>query len=177
MEPRLDMIVGPMFAGKTTELLRRQRCLKSLGYEALLVSGRDEVRTHASGLDAHRPECAHVTVHGAVRDLFTHPLYHTAEVILVDEGERFWGLKDDVLRMVERDGKRVVVAGRLARDGRKPFGQIHLLMMHADTIETLRAFCMACGDGTPGLFTCDDRETVCRRHYLLRAAQPSPEAL
>ena len=163
-----------MFTGKTTELLRRHRRLKSLGRDALLVAGSAEVRTHASGLDAHRPRCAHVAVHGALRDLFTHPLYHTAEFILVDGGERFWGLRDDVIRMVERDGKRVVVAGRLARDGRKPFGQMHLLMMHADTVHTLRAYCLACGDGTPGLFTRNRMgggcETVCRRHYLLGVA-------
>ena len=179
----LELIVGPMFAGKTTELIRRQRRLQIIGRTVVVVNhasnirdgcGAGELQTH----DLNRAQGSPVVPLDAIQDLFIHPLYARSDAIIVDEGQFFWGLKNAVLRMVEHDGKHVVVAGLLARADRSPFGQIHLLMLHADKVVFLRALCKRCGDGTPGLYTRKLRETdtaiggadlyesLCRCHYL-----------
>lgn len=186
------MIVGPMFAGKTTELIRRQRRLQIIGRSVLVVNHASNVRegcdanqlqTH----DLHRAQGSPIVPLDAIQDLFLHPLYPDSDVIIIDEGQFFWGLKNAVLRMIERDGKDVVIAGLLSRADRSPFGQMHLLLLHADKVAMLRALCKRCGDGTPGLYTRKLRETeatiggselyesLCRCHYLSAMVTDDPQ--
>ena len=186
----LDMVVGPMFAGKTTELIRRQQRLKTIGKTVLVVNHAANTREGNSATelfthDRMQAQGSPVIALDAIRDLFQHPLYPGADAIIIDEAQFYWGLKNAVLRMVETDGKHVIVAGLLSRADRSPFGQMHLLILHADTVTTLHALCRRCGDGSPAIYTHKLRETptqiggaelyecLCRRHYLILTRRQS----
>ena len=182
----LEIITGPMFAGKTTELIRRQHRLNTIGRRILLVNHQSNTRHDATGQsivshDATRAQGSPVVVVRLLDSVRTRAsyrsLYHSAQIIMVDEAQFFEDLYGTVLQMVERDGKHVVLSGLMADAQRNLFGDVHQLVHHADSFTLLRALCKQCGDGTPGIYTrklrnvaqtiggADLYETLCRQHY------------
>jgi thymidine kinase len=176
----LRIVVGPMFAGKTTEIqsvVRRSECL---GPVLVLTAdidtryGGDAVISHDKVALPARPVAV-----DALYGVLTWPEFAAAKVIVVDEAQFFVGLIDFVTAAVDRYGKHVVVVGLDGDAERRPFGEVLALAAHADVIEKKTALCRRCGDGTAAIFTKavgrrEDRVTVgganiyepmCRRHY------------
>ena len=42
---RFELIIGPMFSGKSTELLRRVSCCEAIGMKSLLINHTYDTRT------------------------------------------------------------------------------------------------------------------------------------
>ena len=180
----LDIIFGPMFAGKSSRILSIVSRYSSLGTRVLVVNHGDDTRyggihevvTH----DQRRIPC--IRVH-ALNDL-TDETIQSYDVVLVDEAQFFSGLVPFVERVVERFGKHLYLIGLDGDFQRRPFGELLQCVPLADRIERLTAFCHRCADGTPGLFsarrtgTVEDQqvlvggpeiyETLCRKCYLSR---------
>lgn len=154
----LDVITGPMFCGKTEELIRRGRRAEHGGQTVLrLVPGADtrsagQFRSHAG-----RVEPAWTLVAGDL-DFLSKVRDAQADIVLLDEAQM---LGRQVVRYVQqlvRLGTGVTVAG-LNRDYRgQPYETITRLMGLADVVTTLTAVCVGCradaththrkGDGT-----------------------------
>lgn len=141
-EGRIELIIGPMFAGKTTELMRRVKreiharrlCLvikyaKDVRYSKDHVASHDQLTLRAKAAVAQ------------LKDVGDEWKYH--EVIAVDEGQFFPDLVD-FCRKVSDAGKIVIVS---ALDGdylRKPFGHVCELIPLCETVSKLTAVCMMC---------------------------------
>lgn len=146
----LDLIVGCMFSGKSSELRRRVNRFKSIGKRVLVVnhkldnrySDKEVVVTHSGEmLDAIK-----------VSDLkWVVPINH--DVIAIDEAQMFTGLYDRVLFFVEQMNLTVIVAGLTGDYRRQNFGEIYKLYPIACTINHCKALCSVCKNGTPGIFT------------------------
>jgi thymidine kinase len=175
----LRIIVGPMFAGKTSEIqsvVRRSECLGPVLVLTAAIDNRygsDAVISHDKVAVPARP----VDLNG-LNQVLAWPEF-AARSIVIDEAQFFTGLVDFVTTAVDRYGKHVVVVGLDGDARRRPFGEVLALMPHADVIEKKTALCRRCGDGTAAIFTralrpCDDVEVggadiyepMCRRHYL-----------
>lgn len=149
----LDIILGPMFAGKSSRILSIVSRYASLGLRPLVVKHaddrrygpEDEIITH----DNRRVPCIRIQ---SFADLCEEDLAR-AEVILVDEAQFFPGLVAFVERIVDRMRKRLYLIGLDGDFQRRPFGELLQCIPLADRIERLTAFCHRCADGTPGLFT------------------------
>lgn len=170
----LELIIGPMFAGKTTRLLERVSRYKSVGKKVMFVNSvkdvrcDEEVRSH-SGL---KQEATKVSKLASV-DI------SLADVIGIDEVNFFDDV--DVIRrwQNEHPEKVIIVAGLRGDYLKRPFGKVLELIPMANDVEILDAFCMICKDGTNAPFTkriveCDDLElvggeesyiAVCEKHY------------
>jgi thymidine kinase len=177
----LRIVVGPMFAGKTSEIqsvVRRSECLGPV----LVLTAANDTRYGVDAVINHdriavpaRP----VALDG-LYEVLTWPEFATAKVVVIDEAQFFSSLIDFVTAAVDRYGKHVVVVGLDGDAERRPFGEVLALMAHADVIEKKTALCRRCGDGTAAIFTKalsgrEERVTVgganiyepmCRRHYL-----------
>jgi thymidine kinase len=187
---RLDVILGPMFAGKSSAVIARVRRARALGWKTLLLT---------SALDTRYGNVGNV---GDVRDVITHdrdrvsavgvkglmtclgtPEYEEARLIIIEEAQFFVDLVAFVLHAVEKSGKDVVVVGLDGDSDRRPFGSLLELVPLADTVTKLTALCKRCGDGTEALFSAafagtakpqvhvggeESYEPLCRRHYLGR---------
>ncbi|MGD0806211.1 MAG: thymidine kinase [Anaerolineales bacterium] len=144
----LEVITGPMFSGKTDELIRRLRRARI---------ARQKVQVFFPALDARYAglDYGKLTSHAGAE--FDASPVRTAEEILraveddtsvvaIDEGQFF---DDDILPGVRRmvaSGLRVIVAG-LDTDFRgEPFGPMPLLMAEAERLDKLQAICMVCGE-------------------------------
>ncbi len=142
---RIEVIAGPMFAGKTEELLRRVRRATIAGRHVTVVGhaldtrrGPDRVASHA-GLE-------HPSV--AVESLaeIETVVPGDAEIVAIDEAQFFGpGLVAIATRLAAR-GLIVIVAGLdVTFDGR-PFEPLPSLMALAERVEKLTAICSACGE-------------------------------
>ncbi|GAA4430070.1 thymidine kinase [Georgenia halophila] len=141
---RLEVIAGPMFAGKSEELLRRVRRAQVAGRGVLVVShdldtrgGTGRVASHSGLGVASR----------TVRSAHDIPalLEPSTELVAVDEAQ-FFG--DDLVEVVQRladDGLVVVVGGLSVTFDGRPFEPLPALMALAEDVNRLTAVCGVCG--------------------------------
>lgn len=187
----VELIAGPMFSGKSEELIRRVT-------RALIA--RQRVQVFKPAIDDRYQRMA-VASH-AGRTLDAEPVADAAElrqtvndetqVVAIDEAQFF---SDDLVAVVERlaeEGRRVIMAG-LDLDFRgEPFGPMPGLMARAEVVEKLTAICR-CGraatrtqrliQGQPAHATdpivlvgaAESYEPRCRDcHVVLRHDRPTP---
>jgi thymidine kinase len=139
---RLEVICGPMFSGKTTELIRRATDAHTRGLT---------VRAFKPAADTRYADSALVTHAGGsfpARALPTAADLEAAEpggVLAIDEAHFFGApLLEPVLRLIAA-GTRVILAG-IERDHRgQPFEPFPSLLCHADEVLKLTGVCAACG--------------------------------
>lgn len=179
----LRVVVGPMFAGKTSEIQSVVRRYKCLGKSVLVLTADIDNRYSDGGAIVNHDR-AELPAYGlrvdGLLDVLDWPQFTAATAIVVDEAQFFVGcLVDFVRRAVDVYGKHVVVVGLDGDAAQRPFGDVLMLIPHADSVEKKTALCRRCGDGTPAIFTralgahdtqvevggAERYEPVCRRHF------------
>jgi len=197
MSGSLELIIGPMFSGKTSALqsiLRRHDALglKCVAFKPQLDNRYNNLLENNEAYDTY-----YIYNHDKVKatalsvtyltQIARSSYYDEAQLILVEEGQFFSDLYEFVLKAVEVDGKNVVVAGLDGDRFRKPFGQLLQLIPIADRITKLTALCKLCattGQAVPALFSYGAPKTssvvhvggsecympLCRKHYLAKVA-------
>jgi thymidine kinase len=144
----LEIIMGGMFSGKSTELIRRVRRHVVIGDRVLIVNSDRDTRSDKSVVRTHDAEVAACEKVARLSDLE----YEMYDVVAVDEAQFFTGLRDFVEHALGL-GKRVILAGLDGDFQQRPFGEIFSVLPMADSVLKLCALCMGCRDGTPGPFT------------------------
>ena len=173
----LSIIMGNMFSGKTSELIRRLKRLKVIGKNILVVNSAKDTRSPDEVLKTHdnvKFNCL------KVYDIFEvlKPVeFDEADVIAIDEAQFFPKLR----RFVEcclLVNKSVILAGLDADSFQQKFGELIDCIPLACEVTKLSALCMHCNNGVSGPFTkriVDDQrleliggsdmyEAVCRDH-------------
>lgn len=142
----LVAIVGPMFAGKTTELIRRVERYVIAGRRAVVFKPSIDARYDPASVAAHNGLKLNAVVvppdEGGVKAIYE--LGQRYDVVAVDEVQFFPPALADVLNKLA-DG-RVVIAAGLNLDFRgEPFETTARLMAYADRVISLTAVCKICG--------------------------------
>ena len=182
---KLHLIIGPMYAGKSTELIRMINRFKFLNYNILCINHSINSRYGSNNITTHNKDemknCVIMkTLKKINEDDVLKEAYDKCDVVVIEEVQFFKDAYNDIKKMVEEDNKIVVVAGLTSDFNREPFGDVLKLITIADTYEALTALCTQCRDGTPAQFTkrrTSDKEkelvgsygiyeAVCRFHYL-----------
>ena len=148
---RIEIILGCMFSGKSTELLRRCNRYKAIDQNVLLVNHSDDSRTDNS-IKTHRNDKQKATKTDSLLSLLDKSEFLNAKIIGIDEAQFFTDLYDFVLKS-EKYNKIIIIAGLDGDYNRKPFGQILDCIPLCDTVEKLTAMDMIDKNGTPGIFT------------------------
>ena len=175
----LELILGPMFAGKSSAILQIVNRHKSIGRSTLLISHSIDSRYSSENYivnhDGSKIQCYKTNSLSLMsKDLVD------AKLVIIEEAQFFNDLYIFVLDLVENHRKDVIVVGLDGDADRKPFGQILDLVPLCDKITKLKAFCKLCADGTEALFTfCKKKKDeqvcvggddiympLCRLHYL-----------
>ncbi|WP_420596069.1 thymidine kinase [Deinococcus sp.] len=150
----LEVIVGPMFSGKSEELIRRvNRSIiarqRAVVFKPAIDTRYDLTRVAShSGQSAEAVAVAHTDQARAYLSgeagLFGPPAAWP-EVVAFDEAQFFDdGLVPLALELADR-GVRVILAG-LDLDFRgEPFGMMPELLSRAESVEKLTAICVICG--------------------------------
>ena len=177
----LSLIIGCMFAQKTTELLRRVRRYKSIGYKVLVVNYSGDTRYGVNRIASHDKEFEHAVCVDHLGEVDTLVRSGEYQVIAVDESQFFPDLYAYVTAWADHLPIHIVLAGLDGSFERDPFGDMLRLIPHAEEVERLSAFCAVCRDGTVGIFSqymgaktteevriggAEQYRPVCRKHYL-----------
>lgn len=145
----LELIIGPMFSGKTTRLIQHYKAYNFIGKQITTINYKLDVRYSNSALSTHD----HVEIPCVFSDTLDEALWIKADVVLINEGQFFQDLVPAVTNMVENHGKHVYICGLDGDFRRKSFGSLLELIPLCDRVEKLSAFCAVCKDGTPAAFS------------------------
>lgn len=175
---RLELILGPMTGGKTTELGRRMR-VKSVYKRTLVVNTKKDVRFGDDGAITHDGHHIKAVRVDSLSDLLETDVYKEAEVVGIDEGQFFPEINEFIRFQLKKTTKTFIVAALSGDKDMQLFGNVYKLIPCASSIDVKRAVCKRCGDGTEASFTAalipfsgqekvggtDIYEAVCREHY------------
>jgi thymidine kinase len=141
----LEVICGPMFSGKTEELIRRLRRAVIAKQRVMVFKHCLDDRFCFDHLTSHSGDKLEAQPIDTPERLFDHIQKHNADVIGIDEVQFFPATIIYTIDELVSQGKRVIVAG-LDLDFRcVPFGPIPTLLAIADTITKLKSICTICG--------------------------------
>lgn len=147
----LSILIGPMFAGKSTLLNAQLIKENTLGAKVLkIIHSADRQRrgTASNNIDqgtSHNPSFTFLPEEIAVvsTDELKKVDVQQYQFIGIDEGQ-FFGDLLEVVDWVDRLGKNVIVAGLDGDTNKKPFGQLLYLIPHADKVTKVNANCKSC---------------------------------
>jgi len=149
----LKIILGPMFSGKTTELLNIYRLYGLCNISCFVVNHSEDIRYHETLLSSHDKVMVPCYSTNQIGDILKDDILKENQVFLINEGQFFKGLYDSVKSLVEIHKKWVYVCGLDGDFQRNKFGEILDLVPLADEITKKKALCMGCKDGSWGAFT------------------------
>ncbi|MBI3576616.1 thymidine kinase [Candidatus Gottesmanbacteria bacterium] len=142
----LEVIAGPMFSGKTEELIRRLK---------RAAIGKKKVQVFKHSID---------TRYGTEKKLFSHNgmsfgsevvkdpkeildrIDKNTEIVGIDEAQWFGDELIDTVNHLLKGHKKVIVSGLAMTFDRQPFAPMPTLMALADSVTKLSAICTICGD-------------------------------
>jgi len=177
----LEIILGPMFAGKTSTIQSIVRRHEALGMKCVIYKPISDTRYGSNEyICSHDQERVKAI---PAKNLTNHMLlepYIQAKLVVIEEGQFFEDLYEFVIKAVDQDKKHVFVAGLDGDCFRQPFGQMLDLIPLADSVVKMNALCKPCADGTAALFTyrmtasteivevggSESYMPLCRKHYL-----------
>ncbi|XP_005098053.1 thymidine kinase, cytosolic [Aplysia californica] len=138
---QIQVIFGPMFSGKTTELMRRLKRYLIANYDCLIIKYAKDVRYEKDGIATHDRQVLPAVSADRLADLQSEALKH--DIIGIDEGQFFPDIVSFCEKMADQ-GKIVIVAALDGTFQKKGFGDILNLVPLAENVMKLTAVCMNC---------------------------------
>lgn len=177
---RITLLIGCMFAQKTTELLRRIKRYQSIGYKVLVINYSADIRYGTDCIASHDKESQMALCVDTLASVENQVRTGDYQVIVIDEGQFFPDLHKYVTTWADLLPVHIVVAGLDGDSNREPFGDILRLIPHAEEVERLTALCAVCRDGTLAMYSkrlvakkeviaiggADLFQPVCRTHFI-----------
>lgn len=141
----IEVVCGPMFAGKTEELIRRIKRLEYAKQTVLVFKPQIDTRYEAKEeIVSHNLSKKPSIVVNSSHDILKH-LHDGVDAVVIDEAQFF---DDEIVSIAEQladQGLRVIVGG-LDRDFRgEPFGPMPKLLALAEFVTKLTAICVVSG--------------------------------
>ena len=175
----IEIICGPMFSGKTEELIRRLVRAQYAKQKVAIFKPKTDDRYSDDYIVSHNKRKIKSIIVESSDEIYK--LKDSADVFGIDEAQFFSDLKEFVLDVLENKKINVVLAGLDGDFMRKPFGQVLELIPFSDTCIKKNALCKMCKDGTHALFShrlsknngeqilvgsTEIYTPVCRKHYV-----------
>jgi len=177
----LKVILGCMFSGKTTELIKEYKRHKACDFRCCFInhsiddrydSGTQVTKTHNNTIIENDKSCKKLT------DVLWEAGDYDA--FFINEGQFFDDLYESINYLVNMENKKVYVCGLDGDFQRREFGSILKIIPLCDEIVKLKAICKICKN-QDGIFTfrlsdekeqtvigCDNYTALCRNCYNLR---------
>ena len=188
-QARLQVVAGPMFAGKSEELMRRVRRARIAGLAVEVVSHALDDRRGEGQVSSHSGLAVPSRSVPDVDALVTAVAGRELDLLAIDEAQFFGPDLVPAVDALVADGVAVVVSGLCVTFDGRPFEPLPALMAVAEDVLKLTAVCAVCGEdaafhqriadlesGDPRLPTpaqvggSESYQARCRRHFAGRAA-------
>ena len=183
----LDIILGSMFSGKTTEIIKYHNKF-SIIYKTIIINHNSDSRYNCgNAITTHNKNTLAAV---KLKNLFDldKTLYKESQFILIDESQFFQDLNDFVMKAL-KNMKNILVVGLNGDCDCKPFMNLMNLIPYADNVKYLTSMCHYCETPTKGFMHyrldktnkdkvaiggISDYVVLCRNHYI-KANQSSIE--
>jgi len=172
----IEVVCGPMFSGKTSELIRRVERAQIAKQRVQIFKPAIDVRYDKEGVVTHSSRSVKAEpVENAVDILIR--LKDSTRVVAIDEVQFFDEAIITVVTKLAARGYRVICAGLDLDYRAQPFGPMPMLLAIADEVVKIHAICTVCGapatrsqrltteKGRVLLGETDAYEARCRGHY------------
>ena len=173
----LELIIGPMFSGKTSRLVDIYKQCKFCNISVSVINHSIDTRYHDTMLSTHDKVMIPCIKTNKLFDILD--IISNTQVIIINEGQFFDDLYITVVSLLSKE-KKIYIGGLDGDFERKKFGQILDLIPMCDKVTKLTSLCSICKNGNAGIFskriTLEKEQTivgsdnyipVCRSCYLL----------
>ena len=140
----LELIIGPMFSGKTTRLIDIYNAKYSENKNIKVINYSGDTRYHDSMLSTHDQVMIPCIFTNNIKDVCEESMIHNYDVILINEGQFFPDLYSSVYELVEKYRKEVYICGLDGDFKRRKFGSMLDLIPICDVITKLTSICVKC---------------------------------
>lgn len=171
----LEVITGPMFSGKTEELIRRLRRAQ-IAKQHIAVF-KPHIDTRFVGLGSHsKQEFPATEIHKDTPQMLL-GMVGDAHVVGIEEAQFFAPAIVETIQILVEHNKRVIVAGLDLDAWGRPFGSMPVLMALAERVNKYTAICTVCGQdatrsrkivttgGVEDVGADDKYDARCRAHF------------
>ena len=150
LEGYLEIFIGPMWSGKTSELVRKYTRLTSCDIPVLAINYIEDTRYSKNSISTHDKSiipCTMVHSLSEISDIKNNKIseaFKNSNVILINEGQFFKDIVEWVKFAVDVHKKHVYICGLDGDFKRKPFGNWLDLIPLSDKVTKLTAYCKLC---------------------------------
>lgn len=142
----LEVIAGPMYCGKTEELIRQVKRARIGNKRVQVFKHKNDIRYgHDKKLYSHAGITEECEIIDKTDEILT-LLNPDTEIVGIDEAQ--W-LGEELVPVVQtflEKGLHVIVTGLAMTYDRQPFTPVPTLMAMADKVTKLSSVCMKCGE-------------------------------
>lgn len=148
---RIEIILGPMFSGKSTELCRRVERYDAIGMKIFIINHDLDNRTDDS-IKTHSGKKLQARKASFLKTILDDEEYLNSDVVGIDEAQFFPDLFD-FIKIAERHNKIFIIAGLDGNYKREPMGDILRIIPYSDSVVKISAMDMEDKDGSEAIFT------------------------
>jgi len=162
----LEIILGPMWSGKTSALLKIYRQYSFCKSRICVINYESDVRYSETMLSTHDKEMIPCILGFSMEEIMKihKDEIENSDVILINEGQFFRDIVPFTIKMVEEERKKVYICGLDGDFKRDKIGNLLDLIPICDKMTKLHALCSMCKDGTLAPFTfrstCDTEQVL-----------------
>jgi thymidine kinase len=161
----LKLIVGCMFSGKSSEIIKEVNRLKVIEKSILCINSYLDKRYTNGNISTHDKNIINDTISVIKLNDLSYDFIKNYEYIIIDESQFFDDLYEFTYEMVNKYNKHLIVVGLNGDSNKQNFGNIYKLYPEADEIKLLKALCVYCKNGTEALFSkrivdCDNQTDI-----------------
>ena len=186
----LEIILGPMWSGKTSALLKIYRQYSFCKSKICVINYEADIRYSRTMLSTHDKEMIPCILGVSMEEIMKNHKdeIETSNVILINEGQFFSDIVPFTIKMVEEERKKVYICGLDGDFKRDKIGNLLDLIPMCDKMTKLHALCSMCKDGTLAPFTfrstCETEQVLigndiyvplCRKCYQNETAKKDNE--
>src|SRR5260221_1098951 len=168
----LELITGPMTAGKSTELTRRVNSFWGI-FDVLILNHVLDTRSPSQSIATHNGTIVKANKCETLMSIVDTPNYTKAHVIAIDEAQFFDDLVEFIMHVFRTAVKRLIIAGLNGRFNQSAFLPFDALMPYVTHVSVLQAYCKICNNGTPAPYS---KKLVVRQDDFDESGKPKDDA-
>ena len=149
-----ELVMGPMFSGKTTYAISYVQRQQSIGKKISIIKPNIDNRYSIQNvIITHNKQSHPCLIWDVSITMYVAQEMLNADCIVIEEAQFFTGLTSVVKSLLFVHKKHVLVVGLNGDASQNVFGELLNCIPFATKITSLSAFCSVCKDGTPAHYS------------------------